>query len=377
MLWNTTAESPFSQQLASTPVLSSPVFTPDGTHVYTGSTDGKVLLYEIKTGKLVDTLDTSSYPLMPQPNVPASLRPIQGLALSRDGTTLVAGRYDGTVVVWNTSTNQSFALTQPQLLYQVALSADGQTLAVSEGGDVVTLWNVATRTLIHTLPYRLKDSSLSLPIALSPDGKLLAVGGCVHVITDEGCKQGQIQLWSVATGKLVGKPLLGHDFTVFSLAFSPDGQTLASSSQDGVLLWDVSSGKIRGHILALPTTVTQGSYGGVLFSPKGTLVGMVGSPNLSFVLWSVAGQELLADAISTDDTAYGSIAFSPDEQHLLSTSSLVSNPDQGVLMLWDIAPGLWQQHACAIANRDLMPNEWRQYVKNEVKQVKVCPAFPA
>ena len=130
LLWNTTAESPFSQQLASTTVLSSPVFTPDCTYVYMGSTDCKVLLYEIKTGKLVDTLDTSSYPLMPQPNVPASLRPIQGLALSRDGTTLVAGRYDGTVVVWNTSTNQSFALTQPQLLYQVALSADGQTLLV-------------------------------------------------------------------------------------------------------------------------------------------------------------------------------------------------------------------------------------------------------
>jgi len=181
----------------------------------------------------------------------------------------------------------------------------------------------------------------------------------------------------VATGKPKGQSLLGHTFAVFSLAFSPDGHILASSSQDGIILWDVSTGKPKGHMLSLPTG-SDDLFSNLLFSPKGTVVALfsdASNPRFSFVLWDVARQELLADAIHADDAVHGSIAFSPDGQHLVSVSLLLRTPDQGMLVLWDIAPELWQDHACAIANRNLTPEEWAQFVKDEAQQSKVCPTL--
>jgi WD40 repeat protein len=375
LLWNTTVESAISQRLAHTGFLRSPVFSPDGTKVFTGSTTGKVLLYDVKTGQLVDTLDTAGYALLARDTtkIRDNLHAIQSLALSKDGKMLVAGRLDGTIIVWNMVTRQSFTFAHPDLVYRVALSADGQVLAVSGGGDTITLWNVAKRARIQELPYRVADPFSRLPIALSQDGKRLAVGGCSKVITDTSCQQGQVQLWDVATGHLIGQPLLGHQFAVSALAFSPDGGTLASSSQDAnIILWNLSTGSRR--VLTLPTDAAD-DFSNLLFSPKGTM--LVSYPalssNFSFVVWDVGGQELLAHAIHVEDAIYGSLAFSPDEQRLGSVSLLLSSPGRGVLTLWDIAPRLWQEHACAIANRDLTQDEWRQFVKDEERQSRVCP----
>ncbi len=377
LLWNVNAQSAISRRLASTGILWSPVFNADGTLVFSGSIDGKVLLYDVRKGKFVDTLDTARYSIVPKKNVQDDLRTIESLALSGDGRTLAAGRLDGTIILWDTRTKESFAFVSPHLLYQIALSSDGRTLAASEGGDIITLWNVTKRTPIRTLPYLTSDPLSRLPIVLSPDGKLLAVGGCVKVITDTSCGKGQVQLWDVATGKPKGQSLLGHTFAVFSLAFSPDGHILASSSQDGIILWDVSTGKPKGHMLSLPTG-SDDLFSNLLFSPKGTVVALfsdASNPRFSFVLWDVARQELLADAIHADDAVHGSIAFSPDGQHLVSVSLLLRTPDQGMLVLWDIAPELWQDHACAIANRNLTPEEWAQFVKDEAQQSKVCPTL--
>ena len=85
-------------------------------------------------------------------------------------------------------------------------------------------------------------------MALSPNGEIVAAGSC-----ESGrrpftpCGAGEIRLWSVQTGHQIGAPLIGHSRPVGDLAFSPDGQTLASSTLDDVIQWNVSTGRPRGR----------------------------------------------------------------------------------------------------------------------------------
>src|SRR5262249_34721782 len=79
-------------------------------------------------------------------------------------------------------------------------------------------------------------------IAFSPDGKTLATGSYDTFV----------RLWSLSTGRLLIPPLAGHTNIVYCVAFSPDGSTLASSSADGsVKLWNMrtkrSHATLRGH----------------------------------------------------------------------------------------------------------------------------------
>src|SRR5437868_4835428 len=75
-------------------------------------------------------------------------------------------------------------------------------------------------------------------VAFSPDGKTLASGS-------GGPGWGAIKLWDLATSK-ERATLQGYKERVFSVAFSPDGKTLASGSYDETInLWDLARGKER------------------------------------------------------------------------------------------------------------------------------------
>ena len=163
---------------------------------------------------------------------------LENVVFSSDGAMLASGSEDGTVRLWDTKRDvllktlikrhDGFAPTKT--VESIAFSGDGRTLAIGRAGKV-WLWGVEHGELQKTLDAHLLGGAYS--ICFSPDGRTLA----------NSSENNSISLWDVAAGKHL-KTLYGHidniNDHVTSLAFSPDGKTLTSGSSDGtVLLWDV------------------------------------------------------------------------------------------------------------------------------------------
>ncbi|RKU17680.1 hypothetical protein C6501_03530 [Candidatus Poribacteria bacterium] len=155
-----------------------------------------------------------------------------------------------------------------------------------------------------------------LSVAFSPDGQMLA----------SGSSDDTIRLWNVETGTEL-RELTGHTSYVNSVAFSPDGQMLASGSWDETIrLWNVETGtelrKLTGH---------TNDVNSVAFSPDGQMLAS-GSWDETIRLWSVeTGAELRKLTGHTEGV--WSVAFSPDGQMLASGS------DDDTIRLWGVETG--------------------------------------
>jgi WD40 repeat protein len=129
------------------------------------------------------------------------------------------------------------------------------------------------------------------------------------------------RLWDVATERPRGGPLTGHTGEVYDVAFTPDGQLLATGSGDEtVRLWNVATGQPHGQPL------------------------------------TGHGDEVLG------------LAFGPDRR-LASASA-----DQ-LVRLWNIDFTSWREHGCSMVNRNLSGAEWDQLLPG-LPYERTCPELP-
>ena len=207
---------------------------------------------------------------------------MHSMALSPDGNILASGSEDMTIRLWDMHTGEHKKTLNGHThrVYSVAFSPDGKTLASGSDDNTVRLWDVDTgeteRILTgHAGEFDVNNGQFSVEgvksVAFSPDGKTLASGGGDNVI----------HLWDIRTGKRE-MTLIGHTNGVFSLAFSPDGKTLASGSVDSdIRLWDPDTGQHKKTLTGHSAWVRS-----IAFSSDGkTLVS--GSDDGSVLLWKI------------------------------------------------------------------------------------------
>ena len=190
-------------------------FTGDGHTLASGeATDGTVQLWDVATGRALGRPMTVDPPTH-----------LGGLAFSPDGHRLLVGYGDG-LRLWNPDTTQpETVITNPashSSVIAVAFSRDGTTVAAGRGDGTVELWDPNTRK-------QLPDGPLH-----GHTGEVDSVAfGVAHQLASAG-SDATLRLWDTATGQPTAAPQTGSD-SITSVALSPDGRLAAWSTLDGTV----------------------------------------------------------------------------------------------------------------------------------------------
>jgi len=374
--------------------------------------------------------------------------PVQGVAFASDGHTLVSAGLDGLLILWDLDRTQRLARPLPG--YEVAewapinlsVSPTGSEMAVGREGLVsrLTFHDVKTNTLIERklvalggfgivnlgytpdghvfyateqnisntthfwttsdwkeLPFSLRQNEDVTRLAFSPDGTWLAglnayTGATVWAwdpkaaalavsvklpnpksgpwttlaFSPDGCtlalgdRAGMVSLYGPGETKPF-RESRRHLGAVRSLAFGNYGRFLASGGDDNaVVFWDL----LHPDAPPEPQSVHRGSVGCLAFDPFGLMLASGGDDG-RIVFWDGRTGLPLGPAF----VAHGGVsalAFLPDGKRLFSGGPY------GIVQSWDVDPDNWVKMACAVANRNLSLREWNDNFEPETFR-PTCP----
>jgi WD40 repeat protein len=244
------------------------------------------------------------------------------LAYTPDGGTLVSGGRDGTLFVWDVASRTRKATlrghTQP--VTSLAVTPDGRTLVSGSMDATVRLWNLASARQEHRIDEG--PSCAVASIAITRDGRKLAsaaAGGTVHVRDLPSLRE------RATYRQVLGLRPGGIPTAVTTIAFSPDGQTLAAGGTSRfVQLVDVASGQLQIRL-----GLEARGAASLAFAPGGRVLA-AGDSNGVVTFWDPrTGRRILSRTGHAEGIT--SVAFSRDGRWLASASF------DGTVKLWDVS----------------------------------------
>lgn len=260
-------------------------FSPDGTRLAAGSSDGKVALFDSETGELIRE----------------SRGHAKAVGLVRflvGGQALITASDDGTARLWDVVTGRTVRRLPVTLseARATAVSDDGKLIATITNDGRIQLAETATGELLRALRHPGRNIRAT---AFSPDATLFVTVGDAPLRTGlfgaapPTSTAAAACLWDVNTGKTIHRLERDPDSIGFTehrrreihhVAFSPDGQTLATAEADGtVVMYDVGTGDARGTLKGHTSQVT-----GLSFSADGRFLTSAGSDDLTALVWDLS-----------------------------------------------------------------------------------------
>ena len=292
----------------------------------------------------------------------------EAAAFSPNGALAWADAFTATVTVWDPATGASHELaTGFEFVTGIVFSPDGREIAV-EGvslavGNQALFYDALTGTPLDAQPAI--DGVVA--VAFSPDGRTTAtaIGGEIQLRSP-----GQLPR------PLTSDQVCATDGGLGSVQFSPDGSTLAVGCMQTIELRSTASGTLQVPALEMGDG-SNGSDPGLslTFSRDGSL--LAGGDFLgSLRVWDAVSGQLLGTPLTGNTAPVASLAFTDAGKLVSASAHRDLSSVGGEVIRWDFDPSSLERRACAIANRELTPDEWTHLTGNAAPYVS-CAAILA
>ncbi|MCE5304605.1 choice-of-anchor D domain-containing protein [bacterium] len=195
-------------------------WSPDDQELISSSEDGKIYLWNTKTGQLIKALFQSQLSI------------ISGIDLSKDGKYIAIAANDSVIKIWDKENEFLYReLHCTEMIKKIKFSYDGTTaIGISSLGNIF-IWNVNSSALLN---HFYSQSTQINVLAVNPTKNIFATAS----------KDGKINIWNITTGSLI-KNIFSSNFEILDLKWIPSGTILLFSGNDSkIRIYDIEQDRI-------------------------------------------------------------------------------------------------------------------------------------